>query len=98
MFAGWSLVVVYNLATLPIRNLVVNDGYGEVTPTSPPINVPVSGFITPPAGAVQTRVGVITYEGDRGLTGDGYALNGTTLTDAQSPGTNFFNSTISALG
>lgn len=97
-FAGWSLVVVYNLASLPIRNLVVNDGYGEVTPTSPPIDVPVAGFITPPAGAVQTRVGVITYEGDRHLTGDGYALNGTTLSDSQNPGTNFFNSTISQLG
>ena len=98
MYAGWTLVVVYGLATLPPRNLVVNDGYGEVNPNSPPIDVPVSGFLTPPAGPVQTRVGVVTSEGDLGYTGDGFALNGTTLTDAVNPTTNFFNSTISLLG
>ncbi len=97
-YAGWSLVVVYRLGSLPPRNLTVIDGYGEVTPTSPPIDVPVSGFLTPPAGPVQSRVGVVTYEGDRNYTGDGFALNGVTLSDAPNPATNFFNSTVSQLG
>ena len=58
----------------------------------------MSGFVTPPAGAVNTRLGVVAYEGDLGYTGDAFRLNGTTLTDAVNPATNFFNSSISRFG
>ena len=46
---------------------------------------------------------MLAYEGDRGLVGDSLQLDPnvgslTTMTDAQNPTTNFFNSTISRLG
>ena len=96
-FAGWSLVVVYRDNTLPARNLVVFDGYAEVAPNTT-VNMAVNGFVTPPAGAVNTRLGVVAGEGDLGLTGDSFQLNATALGDAQNPADNFFNSSISLLG
>lgn len=94
---GWSLVVAYGLATDPPRNLVVFDGYALVSGTTT-VNINVSGFVTPPAGVVNTTLGVVAWEGDLGYTGDGFRLNGTTLSDAVNPGTNFFNSSITQLG
>ena len=96
-FAGWSLVVMYRDNTLPARNLVVFDGYASVAPGAT-VSFTVSGFVTPTAGPVNTRLGVVAGEGDLGLTGDSFLLNGTALADAQNPSTNFFNSSISLLG
>jgi uncharacterized repeat protein (TIGR01451 family) len=97
VYAGWSLIVVYRDVTKPNRNLVVADGYALVSNTAT-VTWTVNGFVTPPSGPVSTRVGVVTYEGDIGLTGDSFRLNGVTLSDAVNPATNFFNSTISSLG
>jgi uncharacterized repeat protein (TIGR01451 family) len=96
-FAGWALVVMYRDNTLPPRNLVVFDGYASVAPGAS-VAIPVSGFVTPPAGPVNTRLGVVAGEGDLGFTGDSFLLNGTTISDANNPGDNFFNSSISLLG
>ncbi|MFI5370517.1 MAG: SdrD B-like domain-containing protein [Candidatus Eisenbacteria bacterium] len=97
VFAGWGLVIVYRLASAPSRNLVVFDGFALVQ-TGNTVSFGVSGFITPPAGPVNTRLGVITGEGDLGFTGDSFTLNSTALSDAQNPVNNFFNSSISQLG
>ena len=96
-FAGWSLVVAYRLASVPIRNLTAFDGYAQVAPGAT-VTIPVSGFVTPPGGVVNTRLGVVAYEGDLGLTGDAFSLNGVALGNATNPATNFFNSSISQFG
>ncbi len=95
--SGWSLVVMYRDATQSPRNLVVFDGFGSVSTTTN-INMTVSGFLTPPGGAVSTRLGVVAFEGDLGYNGDAFQLNGTSLSDARNPADNFFNSSISSLG
>jgi uncharacterized repeat protein (TIGR01451 family) len=97
-YAGWSLVIVYHDSIDPPRNLTVDDGFQSVASNSPPIQVPVGGFQTPPAGAVNTTLGTVTWEGDTGLTGDSLQLNSTTLSDAANPATNFFNGGIDNLG
>jgi uncharacterized repeat protein (TIGR01451 family) len=97
-FAGWSLVVAYSLPGAPVRNLTVFDGYAVQQSTDSPLTIPISGFIAPPAGTVNAKVGVVTYEGDLGITGDSMALNGNLLSDAAAPADNFFNSGISNLG
>lgn len=94
---GWALVIVYGLASEPPRNLVVYDGYALVSGTTT-VNIAVSGFVTPPAGAVNSKLGVVTWEGDLGYTGDAFQLNGTPLADAVNPAGNFFNSSLSLLG
>ncbi|MCW2794361.1 MAG: conserved repeat domain protein [Nocardioides sp.] len=95
--AGWSLVVAYRDTTQPARNLTVFDGMKSINGSASG-SISVSGFTTPPAGDVNTTVGFVTYEGDMGLVGDGASLNGRTLSDAQHPATNFFDSRISRDG
>lgn len=95
--AGWSLVIAYRDTSQPARNLSVFDGIKSIS-ASASGTINVSGFTTPPAGAVKTRVGFVTYEGDGGIVGDSASLNGTVLSDAQHPATNFFNSRSSRDG
>jgi fibronectin-binding autotransporter adhesin len=93
-YAGWSLVVAYRLASDPVRNLSVFDGLVSVASGSTS-TVPFTGFQSPASGTVNAKLGLISWEGDLGITGDAATLNGTVLTDAQNPGNNVFNSSIS---
>ena len=97
-YAGWALVVAYEAAGDPPRNLTVFDGLQSVTQGKSALTIPVSGFQTPLSGAVRTRLGFIAYEGDLGLSGDSASLDGKPLTDAVNPANNFFNSSVSADG
>lgn len=65
-WAGWTLVVAYQNGGGTLRNLSVFDGFQLADGTNPIIDVTVSGFITPPSGAVNSNVGLVTYDGDRG--------------------------------
>ncbi len=97
-YAGWTLIVAYRDTTQPARNLTVFDGLKTIRTTDPPTAIPVSGFLTPPSGAVKTEIGFVTWEGDHGIVGDSASLNGTVLSDAQHPANNFFDSRISRDG
>lgn len=98
-YAGWALVVVVGNPTLTPRNMVVFDGFATINTTSPSsVSTTVSGFRTPPAGAVVTRIGAVAFEGDAGSSGDSYQLNGQNVTNALNPPTNFFNSSITNAG
>jgi len=97
-YAGWSLVVAVADPAAPARNLTVFTGFASVATGDalPPFTV--SGFLTPPAGPVQTTLGAVTYEGDMGIVGDTFRLNSTTIGDALNPLDNPFNSTVSRRG
>jgi hypothetical protein len=97
-WAGWSLVVAYRDAAAPRRNLTVFDGLQTVSTLKPNLSVPLSGFTTPASGPVSASIGVVGYDGDRGLTGDSVRLNGISLSDALNPPDNVFNSSISRGG
>ena len=97
-YAGWALVVAYEAAGDPPRNLTVFDGLQSVTQSKSALEIPVSGFQTPLSGPVRTKLGFVAYEGDRGLTGDKATLDGKPLADKVNPENNFFNSTISVDG
>ena len=99
-YAGWALIVAYENPSLPLRNLTVFDGYGIVRNSGADrvVDVPISGFLTPPFGTVNAEVGVIAYEGDGGIRGDQFFLNGVALTNGQNPADDFFNSTVSTAG
>jgi len=96
-YAGWSLVVVYRDPNATLKNLVVYDGLATVSDGND-VSITLSGFLTPLVGAVNARVGAGALEADGGLTGDRLLLNGSSLSDAQNPQNNFFNSSISYLG
>jgi uncharacterized repeat protein (TIGR01451 family)/MYXO-CTERM domain-containing protein len=94
---GWAMVVLYQRAGDPLRNLAIFDGL-DVVANGMNQSVNLSGFLVPNAGYTG-KLGVIAYEGDNAITGDQLFFNGgTPLTDAQNPPDNFFNSTRSFLG
>jgi len=103
--AGWSLVLVYEDATESRKFISTFDGFSAVT-NSPnnQVNFSYSGFVTPPLGPVEGRVGVAAMEGDLGLVGDHMRFRAdgnasfTDLYDAESPSNNFFNSKITDNG
>ena len=103
-FAGWALVIVIQDPREPLRNLTVFNGFAHVNgndqniPALTTVTVPVTGLLTPQTGAVTTHVGVVSYEGDLGATGDTLTLNGQPLGDAVHVPENFFNAGIARLG
>ncbi|SDJ09592.1 conserved repeat domain-containing protein [Frankineae bacterium MT45] len=96
-FGGWSLVLVYSYpAADPVnapvkREVFVYDGHVRQNSVDPATTTTVSGFRV----SGQVNVGVVAYEGDWGITGDQFSVNGTAQTDPVGPGassTNFFTS------
>lgn len=102
-YAGWSLVVAFEDPSAPLRDLNVFNGYASVTGNET-VDATISGFLTPPSGAVNAKIGSVTYEGDAGISGDFLAVNCanngpcTRLADAQSPSANFFGSRVTNAG
>lgn len=97
VFGGWSMVVLYERAADPLRNLTIFDGLDAVSTGNPQTAV-LSGFRVPNAGFTG-KLGVLAYEGDNTISGDSLFFNGgAALSDAQNPVGNFFNGTRSALG
>jgi uncharacterized repeat protein (TIGR01451 family) len=109
---GWGLVVVVHDPTQPSRNLSVFDGLAPVVKHQT-VDVSLNGLNTPAAGVVNTRVGVIAYEGDLGIQHDSLQLSASAsdltngcstqsrdrcISDALNLEDNFFNSGITRLG
>ncbi|MFN8244391.1 MAG: T9SS type A sorting domain-containing protein [Ferruginibacter sp.] len=97
---GWALVVIYSDPLLPLRNLTVFRGLSSISAGNPQ-NIPITGFFTPPSpAAVNLKLGVYSFEGDRGTLGDSLKFNGNpsfgflSVTDSKNPADNAFNSTI----
>lgn len=93
-FGGWSLTLVYKYpqpeptyAPTP-REVFIYDGHVRQDSLQPPTTVPISGFRYP-GGPL--RAGVTAYEGDWGITGDQFLVNGTAVGEPSGTGTgNFF--------
>lgn len=99
-FGGWSIVVVYGNIYQTMKNITVFDGLANVSAgAAGTVDIALSGFLTPPTGAVNFSLGVVAHDGDRGQSGDQLAFNGAgtyvNITDALHPLSNSFNSTIS---
>ena len=71
-FGAWTIVVLYEDVTEPLRNLAVFDGL-DVVSSGNPQNVALDGFLVPNAG-FDGKLGVITYEGDGSINGDQLSL------------------------
>jgi hypothetical protein len=96
-YGGWTLVVAYHDSGQPVRDLSVFDGLVTVS-SGNTLTVPLDGIETPSSGTVHGSLGIVSWESELGIAGDGAKLDGTTLSDASHPATNFFNSSISAGG
>lgn len=109
-YAGWTLVVAYKNSSLPTRNLTVFDGLLVASDPNVPVDISVSGLLTPSIGTVNSTIGVVAYDGDRGQAEGASASppgslrfgantsSLSTVSNAVNPVNDVFNSTISALG
>ena len=101
LWGGWSIVVVYKNIFESMRNLTVFDGFANVS-IGNSLDIPISGFVTPPVGPVTFELGVIGLDGDRDSQGDQLQFKGAStfvnVSDGLHDQNNFFNSTISNNG
>ena len=95
--AGWSLFIVYEDPLATAKNITTFDGFSAVN-GSTTLNIPITGFATIPVGPVRSKIAFASLEGDLGLTGDRFRVNGTNMTIPTRPAGNFFNSTINNIG
>lgn len=100
VLSGWSLLVIYESASEPLRVINVFDGFQYFRGSS--LTLTPNNFVIPNSG-IDGRHGVLTWEGDvensaalNGFTED-LTFNGTELTDGFNPVNNQFNSTINLL-
>lgn len=106
VFAGWSLIVIYERAAEPLRAINVFDGlqafYGGA------INLTPDGYRIRPSGN-DGKMTIVTWEGDPGNSGsnggfsEGLRFNGTVLDDGlvpagSSPTLQQFDGTINTAG
>ncbi len=103
--AGWSLVIVYEDPNEPRKFISTFDGFSAVNNApNEVVSFSYSGFVTPPSGPVEGKVGVAALEGDYGWQGDRMQFRAdanatfTDLYDAANPVDNFFNSRITSDG
>ena len=98
--AGWSLFIVYENPTMPGKSITSFDGFSAISVPggNPSLDIPVSGFRTVPAPTpVRANFAFATLEGDSPILGDQLLLNGSNLSTADRPATNFFNSSVTQL-
>jgi large repetitive protein len=98
--AGWSLFIVYEDPTLPGKSITSFDGFSAISVpgNNETLDIPVDGFRTIPAPApVRANFAFATLEGDSPILGDRLRLNGVSLSTADRPETNFFNSSVTQL-
>jgi len=67
-YAGWWLLVFYQLDSEPLRHLALYDGFALVTDVAPS-DVALTGFEVPPEGA-DAKLGVVAFDGDATADGD----------------------------
>jgi uncharacterized repeat protein (TIGR01451 family) len=103
-YGGWTIVIAYTNSSLQIRNLAVFDGNAAIKSGSVAVDIPISGFLTPPTGPVSCELGAVAYDGDRNSTDSfsfkqGGASSFYNLTpNATSDLNDMWNSTISYKG
>jgi hypothetical protein len=97
IYAGWALVVAYRSESAPTRMLLIRDTSATdkwTIPRTLPMSAAIAGLPAVVNGRGAT-IGVVAFEGDRGLTGDSLTANGSALYDLdQNPINNVFNSSI----
>ncbi len=109
-WGGWQLVVAYSNTSEPTRNMNVFDGFLYANGSGTGYNdIDISGFVTPLTGTVNSRLGIVIYDGDRGANdttaaGDPSLAFGTTtgtlnpVFNTPNPQRDVYNSTVSDLG
>ena len=97
--AGWTLAIVYENSSLPLRNLNLWAGGVIVSPLTLDTDISISGFLTPDVAPISGKLFVSSAEGDAVISGDQmlFGSDTSTLTNLSGPNNpvnNFFASQI----
>ncbi len=97
--AGWTLAIVYENSSLPLRNLNLWTGGVIVSPLTLDTDISISGFLTPDVAPISGKLFVSSAEGDAVISGDQmlFGSDTSTLTNLSGPNNpvnNFFASQI----
>lgn len=100
-WGGWTLVVAYENEAAPLRHLTVWDGFDSFGAGKRSHALRLSGAPVP--ARAKGSVGMVTYNGDRGTTGDTLTVSTdrsrpVLLSDRANPARDVLNSTISEPG
>lgn len=101
---GWTMVVIYQDDNKQRKRFYVYDGFVNIDSKAKPVSFSFDNFQTIPKGAVNGRIGVIAYEGDKGIRGDRFQVYSRqddkykSITDKSNPMNNFFNANITENG
>ncbi len=79
---GWSLVVVFESPTYPLKYVSIADGFKSLyndtgNAANRRFDFTLNGFKTLPSGVVNARIGVAALDGDRNGVGDIYQIKNT---------------------
>ncbi|MER6448796.1 DUF3344 domain-containing protein [Streptomyces venezuelae] len=100
-WGGWTLVVAYEHPQEPVRRISLWDGFESVAARAADAVVEVEGLEAPAGSA--GRVGLVGYDGDRGVLGDSLTVTAdsgrrVSLSDGENPFNDVMNSTITEFG
>ena len=101
---GWTMIVIYEDLSLQQKRFYVYDGFVNIDAKAKPVAFSFDDFQTIPKGAVNGKIGVISYEGDKGIRGDRFQIYSNesekfkNLSDISNPVNNFFNANITENG
>nr|WP_109780240.1 DUF3344 domain-containing protein [Streptomyces sp. CG 926] len=100
-WGGWTLVVAYEHPQEPVRRISLWDGFESLAARAGDAVVEIEGLDAPAGSA--GRVGVVGYDGDRGILGDSLTVTADSgrrvnLSDGENPFNDVMNSTITEFG
>jgi len=101
LYAGWSMVIIYENPQMNWRDITVFDGHSYVAGSiTAEYEIPISGFQTSLSGPINMKLGLIAGEGDRNIQGDFLEIRNYQDTDwirlnhENNSTSNFFNSSV----
>ncbi|WP_378188072.1 OmpA family protein [Aquimarina sp. W85] len=101
---GWTMIFIYEDATVSRKRFYVYDGFVNIDTKAKPVEFAFKNFQTIPKGAVHGKLGIIAFEGDKGIKGDRFQMYSNEsksfkgITDGSNPMNNFFNANITENG
>ncbi|MFL1895487.1 OmpA family protein [Aquimarina sp. 2-A2] len=101
---GWTMIVIYEDDTATRKRFYVYDGFVNIDTKAAPVEFTFDNFQTIPKGAVHGKLGIIAFEGDKGIKGDRLQMQSNEsrsfkgITDGSNPMNNFFNANITENG
>jgi uncharacterized repeat protein (TIGR01451 family) len=108
-YGAWAIAIAYENLSLPYNSIRMYDGFAEVFSSGSvsSLSLTLSGLNIPstPLTSDEAVMGTVSWEGDADLAatsgnplGDYIQVNGTTVSNAVNPATNFWNGSISKNG